>query len=337
MKYAFLPKNGIIQISKLGLGTKVFTDKIKVDGRIYKHPVIDNPKDIITYAVDSGINLIESASFYSQITLNNLSAWVYDIRKSLMLNCRVGYRIDRDGEFIKERKQVKTFLRREYLLEDVEKLVKTFRTDYIDIVTVCGLENNKEYISDVFDAFVTMKSRGYIRFSGIYLSLTGSDELLFVVKTCDFCQLTYNILNQGFEEKLSKISKIIPIITCAPFANGLLSKKYTESEFFKDNDPRTLIYTKEKLKVYGNYLSELSFLEIKKETTKPFKKSRSFIQGALNFVLQNPNITATIFCVSSLEQLKEVLGVFESEELTQPQIELIKSLYKMNIENNKSR
>lgn len=326
MQYTFLQKQGC-KVSKLALGTKIFVDKIKVNDRMYKHTLVDSPKDIITRAIDAGVNVIESTSFYPDSALSGLSTYIHNIKKSLILNCRIGYRVDRNNEVIREQGRPKGFLTKRYIVEDVEKLLKIFRTDYLDVVTICGLDKNKKYVSDVFDAFVTMKRRGYVRFSGVYLLQPDSNEVLSLIKDSDFCQLTYNVLNQEFDQHLSEIAKTVHIISCAPFANGVLSRKYTDIKFFKDSDPRTIFYTKEKLKQYRNYMDELHFLEIKKEQTQPLKKSRNFIQGALNFVLQNPNIATTIFCVNGLKQLDDVLGVFDSEELTQPQMELIKSLY----------
>lgn len=322
MKYTFLPEKNI-NVSKLALGTKVFVDKLKIEGKIYRHYLHDSINTIISKAIDNGINMIESTSFYPESVLITLSNLIHEVRKSLILTFRIGYRLNGKGEIIKEEEYPQLFLRKKCIVEDVEKLLRIFKTDYLDIVTVCGIQRKTEYLSEVFDAFVTLKSRGYMRFSGIYL-LQPNTQLL---RAFDFCQLTYNILSQQFDETFAEISGV-PVISCAPFANGILTRKYTSANSFKKDDPRTIQYTPEKLEKYKSYIDELHFLEIKEDQARPLKKTRSFIQGALNFVLQNPSIISTIFCISSLKQLEEVLNVEKAEELTKPQIELIKALYK---------
>lgn len=322
MKYIHIPQKNLT-ISRLILGTKTFIPQIKIEKKIYKYQTTDPPDTIFAHAIDSGINTVEFASFYPHTLLTTLSKITNPIRKSLILCCRIGYKLDRYHEIIKEKHSPKIFLRKKEIIKEVENLLRIFKTDYLDIVTVCGIKEEKEYLSDVFDAFVLLKNRGYLRFGGLYFGQASLPVLPFF----DFYQLTYNILNQEYGEHLEKISKKdITIFSCAPFAGGILSRKYTHPSHFKKDDPRIILFSEEKLTQFKKYIDRLTFLELKSEPARPLKKSRTFIQGALNFVLQNPYISSITFSVSSVAQLKEIIETFDSEPLTAPQIELIKAI-----------
>ncbi len=330
MEYTFLKKDNL-KISKLGLGTKIFVETVKVDNKIYRNNLKDTAENIISTALDMGINLIESASFYPEHSLKFLATKLRDVRKSLILNFKVGYKLSHNNNIIKEKKYPLIFLSKKDVISEVENILKIFKTDYIDILTICGLGKKLEYCSDIIDAFYVLQSRGYIRFSGVYIANVDLLENESLLSKFNFGQVTYNLLDQDIGQNLSKISKKINIITCAPFANGIISRKYSIDNYFKEDDIRVVFYDKESLKKYKEFLDELPFLEIKDEISKPLRTGRSFIQGALRFIIQNQMVSSTVFCCSSINQLKENIGVFESEKLTETQIELIRQIHKIKL------
>ncbi|MFN7182106.1 MAG: aldo/keto reductase, partial [Planctomycetota bacterium] len=195
MQYTYLDKENL-KISKLGLGTKIFVEQIKVDKKIFRNYVNNSLNEILISGIESGINLIECASFYPIDFLISLSEKIQQVRKSVVLNFRIGYKLSRENEIVKEKTQYKVFLTKKDVIAQVENLLTILKTDYIDIITICGLDKEKEYISDVVDAFYILNSRGYVRYSGIYIANADLLRLERLIEKFNFSQITYNILNQ---------------------------------------------------------------------------------------------------------------------------------------------
>jgi aryl-alcohol dehydrogenase-like predicted oxidoreductase len=314
------------ELSRLALGTKKFVSKIKVNKKIYTNNTSDKFSNILQYAVENGINLVEIATFYPSSDLQTMSKIIQEFKKLLRFNLRIGYKIGNDGELVKENGNLKPFLLKKDIIKEVENSLRLFSVDCIDILTICGIKSNLTYLSDVLEAFYWLNTKGYVKWNGIFLSEKALATNLDIQKNFQVFQFTYNIINQEFGEHIKLLSEKGKVLTCAPLANGVLSRKYTDKNYFMESDIRTLFYTKEELAKYNQLFKEFSFLEILEEKTKPFKGTRSFVQGALKFVLQNNNITSTICGVSSIKQLSENLYTFNCENLSELEINLIETL-----------
>lgn len=329
MNYTTLGQTGI-NVSKICLGTMTFGEQnTEAEG----HEQLD-------YALDQGINFIDTAELYSVPPRAETTGSTERI-----IGTWINSRKNRD-KFILASKitgpSKMTWIRdalvfnKEQLVKALEGSLQRLQTDYLDLYQLHWPERPTNYfgkrgyvhndsskwednfleILQVLDGFV---KAGKIRHFGIsnetpwgfmrYMQESEKHDL----PRCQSIQNPYSLLNRLFEVGLAEISirEQAGLLAYSPMGFGMLSGKYhkgTASENSRIN----------RYKNYSRYSSTQSMEATRQYLEIAEKHGLTLAQMSLAFVNTRPFLTANIIGATSMEQLKEnidSINIDLSEEL----------------------
>lgn len=314
MKYTTLP-NTDIRVSKICLGTMTWGQQ---NSEAEGHEQLD-------YAVDKGINLLDTAELYpvpakastSGRTSEILGTWLKKSKKRD--DVVIASKIAGPGDYTAHIR--KTGFSKKAIKEALDLELNRLQTDYIDLYQLHWPErdNNRfgerevpfddqwtDNINEILHSLDEEIKAGRIRHIGLsnenswgtmrYLEEHKHNDLPRIITI----QNPYSLLNRIFEGDLSEISRRenIGLLAYSPIAFGVLSGKYINGT--ASNDARLKQFPR-----FTRYNSKQCT-----EATKAYKKiadnhGLSLAQMALAFVNQQPFLTSTIIGATKMEQLKE--------------------------------
>lgn len=288
-----------LEVSEIGLGCMSFVAEEEKQAHYMIH-----------YALDQGINFLDTADLYEQGRNEQLvGRAIKGKRSQVILATKVGNRWNEDGQswFWDPSKA--------HIKNGVKESLRRLQTDYIDLYQLHGgtIEDRME---ETIEAFEELKKEGYIRYYGlssirpnVIREYTERSQIVSVMSQ-------YSILDRRPEEEtLDRITeKNISLIARGPVAKGLLSERW-ESKLQEEG---YLDYTQEELR------SVLLELEAYKQ------EGYTLTQLALRYVLHHPAVATVIPGVSKLEQLEEIVQTAHTPRLSDSLIERIQSNSKQN-------
>lgn len=320
MIYTKLPHTDI-EVSKICLGTMTWGNQnTEAEG----HEQMD-------YAVDQGINFIDTAELYPipahpdryALTEKIIGSWFKKNgnRDQIIL----GTKIAGNGDFTKFIRT--TGFSRESIINAVEGSLERLQTDYIDVYQLHWPERSTNYfghrdykhdITDhwednfhqVLETLRDLIREGKIRHVGIsnetpwgtmrYLEEGKVHPSLPRMITI---QNPFCLLNRLFETGLSEIAirEHMGLLAYSPLAFGVLSGKYLGGK--RPEKSRISLFP-----AYDRYNSETSVAATQKYFDLAEKHGLSLAQMALAFVNSRPFVTSTIIGATTMEQLKENIG-----------------------------
>lgn len=269
------------KFSKLILGTYQFTKEWGKDIKnsdIYK---------IFDYALENGINTIETADVYDN---GNIETIIGKYNKKIPF---IFSKFGKINNFSAEAVQI-----------DLENSLRRLKRDYIDVYFFHSGKDLDFFNDKLWEKLNLEKKKGKIKKLGLSLksSLIHKNQINQVIKMKNYgisvLQVLYNPLYTEAQNKIFPFIKKnnIKLITRAPFAKGIIT------DFIKNNF--------KKKKQFNKYKEiSLTDIEIKKRIDFLIK-SKSFNLKKINFeilkwILKNKQITSIIFGASTVEQLKE--------------------------------
>ncbi len=274
--------------SELGLGTMSFKSKA-------------DTKAIIQYALEHGINFIDTADLYS---FGEIEEWIGDAIKSnrerFILATKGGNRWE-NGETSWTWDPSKA-----YIKEAVKQSLKRLKTEYIDLYQLHG-GTIEDPIEETIEAFEELKNEGLIRHYGISSIRPNVIKKYISLSNIVSVMVPYSLLDRRAEELLPLFQENeISVIARGPLAKGALTAETAE----KTPADGVLNYSK----------SDVLNLN---EKIKTFN-SRSITEVALQFPLTEPSVASVIPGASSLAQLKMNIKAAMREPLSQEEINKLK-------------
>lgn len=198
MRYKILGKTGL-KVSELAFGAIQIT-------RIDQKDAID----LIRFAYDSGINLIDTANSYFN-SEEILGEALKGIREKV-------YIISKSGK-----RDKKNFL------QDLDTSLKRLKTDYIDIHFFHGISKNNEFDqiegSGVIEALIKERDKGKVKFIGFSCHNPAVIDRFFKVKDFSVLMIPLNFITTEYVEEnlLYKFNKNkIGLLAMKPFGGGRL-------------------------------------------------------------------------------------------------------------------
>ena len=257
-------------VSRVGLGTLAFGHRSK--GIQDKEQIFD----IINYALDNGINLIDTAEEYSRGLTEKLIGEVLKERG------------DRE-EVVIVTKVSPIHLSFNNVLKAAEHSLERLQTDYIDIFMVHWPWPYNP-IPETMKAMDKLLEEGKIRYVGIsnfknYETQEAIDSLengKIIVS-----EMEYNLVNRYIEKEILPFirEKGIALLAYSPLLSSFLTAKYNENNTFSENDFRNFDpYFKNK----ENFKLSRELFQLMKEIAE--KHGVTPAQVAMNWLLKDEDI-----------------------------------------------
>lgn len=325
MIYTKLPHTEI-EVSKLCLGTMTWGNQnTETEG----HEQID-------YALDKGINFIDTAELYPipahkdryAATEQIIGNWFKQNgnRKDIILASKIAGRAEM-SKFIRT-----TGFNRESITDAVEGSLKRLQTDYIDLYQLHWPDRNTNYfgkrgyqhditdywednIHQILETFRDLIREGKIRQVGISNETPwGTMRFLEESKVHGSLPRTitiqnpYSLLNRLFEVGMAEISmrEQVGLLAYSPLGFGVLSGKYLGNRLPEGS----------RIALFPNY-NRYSGTTAVEATQKYFELAQSngltLAQMALAFVNTRSFVTSNIIGATTMQQLKENIGSIDIE------------------------
>ncbi len=292
MQYTLLGKSHL-EVSKIAFGSMSLSM-----GEVAGIQLIDE-------AIAMGVNFFDTADLYDKGANEEMvGKALKDQRSKVVLATKVGnqWRADGTGWDWNPRK--------EYILECVEKSLKRLQTDYIDLYQLHG-GTMEDPIDDVIETFESLQAQGKIRYYGI--SSIRPNVIREYVKRSSIVSVMsqYSLLDRRPEESVFPLlkEKNIGVLVRGALAQGILVNKPAR-----------------------DYLN-LSASIVQKAATaiKEISDVRSSVHSALQFVLNNPAVTAAVVGVRTLGQLTEAVETINAKPLSEKEYEFLKQAIEKNV------
>lgn len=314
MKYTTLP-NTNIKVSKICLGSMTWGNQnTEAEG----HEQLD-------YALDQGINFIDTAELYPVPATAELSGRTSKIigtwlkKSSNRDQVVIASKIAGGGDYTAHIRT--TGFSPNSIKEAIDLELQRLQTDYIDLYQLhwperdtnrFGVRNFKldtkweDNFNEILNSLDTEIKAGRIRNIGIsnenawgtmrYLEESKHHNLPRVATI----QNAYSMLTRSFETDLAEVAlrENVGLLAYSPMAFGVLSGKYIKGK--AADNARLKLFPR-----FARYSGEQASEAAKKYLTIAEENNMSLAQMSLAFVNQRPFVTSTIIGATNLEQLKE--------------------------------
>jgi len=283
MQYRELGRTGI-KVSAIGFGAWAIGGATEASGTPlgWGQTSDDESLAAIRRARDLGITFFDTADSYGFGRSESLLGIVLSRhRPDVVIATKVGVVRTASGQLQKD------FSRR-HIFHAVDGSLKRLRTDYIDLYQVHNPTLDELRREEIQDAMERLQDAGKVRFWGV--SVSTPEEGLEVVQRgwAHALQVLYNVLNQAPADELFPAAreKGYGIIARVPLASGLLTGKFRIDSTFPADDIRQNFLTPRRLQEALERVDEVKSII--------GGATRSLAEGALRFVLANPDVSSTI-------------------------------------------
>ncbi|MES1223106.1 MAG: aldo/keto reductase [Bacteroidota bacterium] len=292
MKYQQLGKSSL-QISMIGFGCMSLK------------PGSPENEKVIHLAMEAGINFFDTADLYDK-GLNEmmLGRILKPKRRQIIIATKAGNQWRSDGSGWDWNPGKK------HILKAAEESLKRLQTDYIDLYQLHG-GTIEDPIEETIDAFETLKRQGKIRYYGISSIRPNVINEYIRLSNIVSVMMQYSLLDRRPEENCLSLLKEnrIGVSARGPLAKGLLVDK-PAAHF--------LNYSEDEVRKAANAVSSLS------------GKERNKAETALQFVLNNPAVTAAVVGIRTSGQLKDIAQTCEMPMLSDDEMNFLRQSIPVN-------
>lgn len=302
-----------IQVNPLALGANAIGGH-----NLYPHLDEEQNKDLLRFALDSGINFIDTAYRYGNGRSEELIGEVLKDyhRDDIIIATKASHAEDDNGEAI--HRNDAPFLR-----QAVDQALARLHTDYIDLFYI-HFPDGKTPPREAVATLAQIKKEGKIRAIGV--SNFSLDELKEANADgyVDVVQDEYNLIERQNEKILMPYTKNhgITFIPYFPLASGLLTGKYSGKDIplFKSGDLRT----------GQSHFKGDTFRTITKKVDQlqPIASRHrvEIVHVVLNWYFSRPSLDVIIPGAKNKEQIASNLRTLDFE-LTKEEIETIDTIF----------
>lgn len=269
-------------MAKLCLGTVQFGMKYGVNNQIGRQPTWQESFEMIDYALENGIDTIDTARAYGEAELVLGEYFVNHPEKRSKVKVISKLR----PNVLEENSDVQSIVE-----EECKASLKRMHLEQLNGY----LLHTPEYIynQEVLEALCVLKKQGLVENIGV--SIYDLKEGLAAVNTgiVDYIQLPYSVLDQrGSKESFFRQAKEagITIFTRSAFLQGLFMMQYNE--------------------IPSHLEESIPYIQIFEEVREKHQLSK--VEALLQFVRQESQIDYVVFGVETKRQLEENIRVFNN-------------------------
>lgn len=321
MEYRTLGRSGL-KVSALTLGTMTFGGVNKF-AEVGSSDVKD-ASNIISFALDHGINLIDTANIYSDGVSEEIIGEIlngkrpHDVLISTKARMPVADGVNNEG------------FSRLHLIRECEKSLKRLRTDHIDIYYLHQWDGVTP-VDEMMETLDTLVKQGKIRYIGcsnfagwqIMKALMAADKhnyQRFVTQqihyTLEAREAEYELLPVGVDQGLGAL-------IWSPLAGGLLSGKYTRDEQTQKDGRFAKGWNEPPVHDFNRLWN---IVDVLKEIAA--EKHISVAQTSLAWTLARPGVTSLVVGARKLSQLEDTIKTVDVK-LTPEEIDRLNKVSQM--------
>jgi aryl-alcohol dehydrogenase-like predicted oxidoreductase len=299
MKYRTLGNSGVI-VSEVALGTMQFGQKMNMGNLNQKET-----DALVRFAVDQGINFIDTADVYSQGESEEfVGNAIKGYRDELVLatKCRLPMsdNFNRSGAT------------RLNIIRGVESSLKRLQTDYLDLYQLHGWDSNTP-LEETLRAMDDLIRQGKVRYIGFsnYLSWQAATAVSMQerlgLNRFVTAQMYYSLVGRGLESDFQSMAEYhnIGILVWSPLAGGFLSGKYERGK----PAPKGTRFGEN-----GNFVpfeKEYGFRVVDAARAVAERHNVSVARVSLAWILSRPAVSAVIIAGRKQEHLADNIGAVD--------------------------
>lgn len=289
--------NSELYVSELGLGCmSLGTDEQKAS-------------DIISEALDQGINYFDTADLYDKEENEAIvGKALKGKRDQVILATKVGNHLNEDGTWFWDPSK-------HYIKKQVKKNLHRLQTDYIDLYQLHG-GTIDDPIDETIEAFEELKEEGLIRYYGI--SSIRPNVILEYIKRSSIVSvmMQYSMFDRRPEEEVLDLlaENNISVVTRGTLAKGMLSDH---------------AYDVVKKKGIDGYLG-YNYNELLEMTEQLNQQTDSLTVSAIQYVLHHPTVASAVIGASSNSQLLNSIKMKNAEPLSDSNYNKLQAISKAN-------
>jgi len=322
MQYRKLGKTDL-NISEISLGTWQVGGKW---GEDFSH---ENADMILNYAVDRGVNFIDTADVYSDgHSEKAVGRLVRSRREEIFVATKCGRRLDPHTNNSYTPKALRQF---------VEDSLSNMAIDCIDLIQLHCPPTEVYYRPEIFELFDKLKEEGKIAHLGVSVEKVEEGLKAIEYENVASVQIVFNMFRQRPSELFIKEAKKkdVGVIVRVPLASGLLTGKFHKHTMFEDGDHRHFNRDGEAFDK-GETFSGVDFekgIEAVDELKKTFK-GRDLSTVALQWTLGFDQVSCVIPGASRVEQLQLNCLASGMPTLKEDEVEAVHEIYNRLIKND---
>jgi aryl-alcohol dehydrogenase-like predicted oxidoreductase len=297
VQYRFLGNTGL-KVSELALGTQTF-------GWGADEKTAHAMADLF---VERGGNLFDTADIYNNgVAESMLGSWlkVRENRHSVIIATKVFFPTG-DGPN-------DTGVSRKHIFHSIDESLRRLQTDYVDLYQVHCFDLSTP-LEETLGAMDDLVRAGKVRYMGASNYTASQLEKALMLsqihgwESFRSLQAEYSLIVRSTEWELVPLCREegLGFLAWSPIAGGWLTGKYLRNQ---SPPPNSRVGRKDRWDDQPEQReSELTWRVIDNLIEIGKNRGKTPAQIALNWILQQPGITAPILGARSLEQLKENLG-----------------------------
>ena len=319
MQYRKLGKTNL-NISEISLGTWQVGGKWGDD---FSH---ENADMILNYAVDRGVNFIDTADVYDDGNSEKaVGRLVRSRREDIFVATKCGRKLDPHTHNSYTPKALRQF---------IEDSLSNMSIDCIDLIQLHCPPIEVYYRPEIFELFDKLKEEGKIANLGVSVEKVEEGLKANEYENVASVQIIFNMFRQRpaqlFLNEAKK--KDVGVIARVPLASGLLTGKFHKHTMFEEGDHRHFNREGEAFDK-GETFSGIDFekgIEAVDELKKTFK-GRDLSTVALQWILMFDQVSCVIPGASRVEQLQLNCLASGQPALTEDELTAVSEIYTRHI------
>lgn len=286
-----------------------------------------NAREILNYAIDQGINFIDTADVYSG---GDSEAIVGEVVRERSERVYVATKCGRQLQpHTAEAYQV------DVLRKFVENSLRNTGLETLDLIQLHCPPTEVYYRPEIFELFDRLREEGKIQHLGVSVEKVEEGLKAIEYPNVRSVQIIFNLFRQRPAELFFREAarREIAIIVRVPLASGLLTGKYSPQTTFEPGDHRNFNRHGEAFDK-GETFSGIDYatgLAAVKELKKLFPGWDNLAPAALQWILQFPQVSCIIPGASRVEQVQSNLSVYDLPELQTDKIKAMNRIYEERI------
>lgn len=321
MNYRKLGKTGL-KISEISLGTW------QVGGRWGDEFSHQNADKILNYAIDKGINFIDTADVYGDRESEKAVGRVVKSRsEKVFVATKCGRRLSPHINVAYSTKVLRKF---------VEDSLTNIGVERLDLIQLHCPPREVYYRPEIFELFDQLKKEGKIANLGVSVEKVEEGLKAIEFPNVTTIQIIFNMFRQRPAELFFKEAqrKDIGIIVRVPLASGMLTGKFHKDMTFSAGDHRNFNRQGAGFDK-GETFSGIDYnlgLDAVEELKKIFP-NKDLALIALKWILMFKEVSCIIPGASRVDQLESNLKAIDTPNLSNDELQKINEVYNHYIKN----